>query len=554
MLLHLSIRNIVLIESLDLDFGAGLCVLTGETGAGKSILLHALGLTLGMRAESGRVRQGAAQGTVAATFDVSAHASVAAQMEVLGLPLDGPLLILRRTVGSDGKSRAFVNDQPVSVGTLRTLGDALVEIHGQHDQRGLMDSGSHGDILDRFGELETQVAAVAQAYTRWQEKTYMLNEARDSSARAKEEEAYLRHVCEELQALAVQPGEENTLAERRQQMMNREKLAESLARAMAELTDRTPVAEALFSAQRILARSPNAGDDFAHASEALERAAIETEEAIGALRAAGEALTFDARELDRMEERLFALRAAARKHQVTVEELPALCAQTEAKLQAIAHSQSALETLEADVQAARNAYVQAAEALSDARATAARRLEERVRAELGPLKMGQTRFEVMLETLPEPQWGAKGRDRAYFLAATNVGSHAAPLARIASGGELSRFMLAFKVALSEVKATQIMLFDEVDTGIGGAVAGAVGQRLARLAGSAQVLVVTHLPQVAARADHHYHIAKRTRGKATVTEVRPLSGAARKEELARMLAGETITDAARAAAGSLLENA
>lgn len=552
MLLSLAIRNIVLIEALDLEWGRGLCTLTGETGAGKSILLDALSLVLGVRAESRLVRSGAEQGSVIAVFDVAGNKAAETVLQEAGFEMENPLF-LRRIVNSDGKSRAFINDQPVSVSLLKSLGETLVEVHGQHDQRGLMETAQHREMLDAFGRLSGKLKEVSAAYVAWQDLQQQVKEAQAKIEAAKREEEYLRHSLQELENLAPEAGEEEELATRRQRMMSSEKLAESLNTAMKELTEVKPVQDALHSAQRILTRS-GSGEEalFEKAIDALERAAVETAEAMEALQTTADRIEYDERELEQAEERLFALRAAARKYQVTVEELPALQAEITEKLNLLGQTETMIGDLERQAKEARAAYVEAAKALSEAREKASRKLEKKVQAELAPLKMEKTRFQVVLEPLPESQWGPEGCERVYFLAATNVGSHMAPLAKIASGGELSRFMLALKVALSEVKSTPVMVFDEVDTGIGGAVADAVGQRLERLGKQAQVLVVTHLPQVAAQGKHHYFIEKRSKGKTTRTSVHELKGMERKEELARMLAGAEITEEARAAAGRLME--
>lgn len=556
MLSGLSIRDVVLIERLDLSFpaaggAAGLQVLTGETGAGKSILLDALGLALGGRGDSGLVRPGAAQAVVAATFDLPADHPAHALLHEQGLDGDDTL-VLRRVLGADGRGRALVNDQPVSVGLLRRLGETLVEIQGQFAQQGLLDPASHRDLLDDFGGLAERRRSVAAAWQAWRAAEEARQAAEEALQRARAEEDYLRHVVAELDALDPQPGEEAALAEERQLLRQAGGLAEAVEGALAELSRDRGVGAALRAAQRLLERQADkAGGRLDAALAALERAAVEAAEAVAQIEAVQQALEADPGRLERIEERLFALRAAARKHQLDVAGLPELRERLARQLQDIDDGGARLAGLVAGARDARAAYAAAAEALSAARAKAAGALAKAVAGELPPLKLEKARFVAQVERLPEADWGAAGMDRVTFLISTNPGLPAGPLNKVASGGELSRFMLALKVVLARTSTVTTLVFDEVDSGIGGATAAAVGERLARLAGDVQVLVVTHSPQVAARADHHWRIGKRSKGGKTVTEIVALDAAERREEVARMLAGSEVTEEARAAAQKLI---
>ena len=557
MLQHLSIRNIVLIESCDIAFEGGLCVLTGETGAGKSILLDALGLVLGERADARLIRHGETQSSVAAEFDIAANANAKTALSQLGIDSEDTLY-LRRNLTSDGKTRCFINDQPVSVNALKSVGETLIEIHGQHEQRGLLDPSSHLTLLDAFGRIDS--APLAAAYTAWKFAESELAALKETIAQAEREEDYLRHMQKELAALAPEAGEEATLADNRAVMMQGEKLASLLSDVESELTDGKSADSAIATALRLLVRSPlGANDRFAKVIEPLDRAGNELAEALQELDRLREESRFDEGELERMEERLFGLRAAARKYGTSVDGLAVLLAETEQKLSTLSSQQQNISALESRTAKAREHYSTQAESFSKKRKTVAAKMEKALLAELLPLKMGNVKFRVAFEALAESAWSARGMESVRFEAATNVAAGSkdipyAPLTKIASGGELSRFMLALKVVLSDVKSTPTFIFDEIDTGTGGAVADAIGARLAVLGESAQVLVVTHLPQVAARGSQHLRIEKREQKKAVFTTVETLPEKERKEELARMLAGSTITDEARRAAQKLLAGA
>jgi DNA repair protein RecN (Recombination protein N) len=551
MLLGLTIRDVVLIDRLDLAFAPGLSVLTGETGAGKSILLDALGLALGGRGDSGLVRSGATQAVVGAEFDLAAGHPAFGILDEQGID-PGDTLLVRRVLGADGRSRAFVNDQPASIGLLKQLGETLVEIQGQFEQRGLLDPSTHRGVLDAYGGHRAELEAVRAAWGEWASTRKALTEAAAILAQARRDEEWLRHALLELDTLNPKPGEEAGLAERRALLMHREQVAEATSVAFAELAGDRGGDRALNAAARLLERvRDKAGGRLEPAIAALERGIVELAEAIALLQAAMAESEAEGDRLEPIEERLFALRSLARKHGVTVDGLAELHRDLAARLAALEDGADGIARLERSERAARDTYRTAAKALGIDRRNAAARLDAAVMVELGPLKMERARFTTTLAALAEPDWGPDGVERVVFEVATNPGTPAGPLAKIASGGELSRFMLALKVVLARVSSVPTIVFDEVDSGIGGAVAAAVGDRLQRLGGDLQVLVVTHSPQVAARGAHHWRVAKLQAASHTLTRVEPLSPTDRREEIARMLSGETITAEARAAADSLL---
>ena len=560
MLLTLSIRNVVLIERLDLTFRPGLCVLTGETGAGKSILLDALGLALGARVDPTLIRGGPVDGTaaVSAAFEIPPHHDAISVIEDHGLapPGAGEPLILRRTVGADGRSRGFVNEQPANAQLLRTIGETLVEIVGQFASHDLAEKAIHRSVLDRYGGLEEERGRVSGAWRAWRAAGKALAEARAEAEAAAREEESLRHAMEEFDTFGLQEGEEESLATARHRLRHAERLGETLSEALAEMTGAKGVESGLARAHRVLARRTDiAGGMFDDALEALDRAAAEAAEARTAIEQCVGELQADPGRLDSVEERLFALRALARKHGVAPDALPKLREETALKLAAIERAESSLSDLRARTERARAEYESAAAALAAARNAAAKRLDKAVNAELKPLRLGSARFETAVESLDMGDWGPDGTDRVTFVASTNPGTPAGPISRIASGGELSRFMLALKVVLAGASPVPTLVFDEVDAGIGGATSTAVGQRLRRLGEALQVLVVTHSPQVAALGGAHWRVRKHeTRdrgGRETRTVVDELDRDTRREEIARMLAGITVTDEARAAAESLI---
>ncbi len=552
MLARLSIRDVVLIDKLDLALEAGFSTLTGETGAGKSILLDALGFALGARADARIVRAGAEQAVVTAAFDLPARHAVRALLADRGLDGEGPILI-RRTFGADGRGRAFVNDQPATVALLREIGDRLVEIQGQAEQHGLADPATHRASLDLFAALDGKIAAVAAAFAAWREATIARDDFVKLAERAASDEDYLRHALSELEALDPKPGEDVALQAERQLLMNRERLVEALNGAMSDLGGAKPVETTLRNARRHLDRiAAKIGNTLDPVLGALDRAAIEIADALRQLDAIGAAVEADSNRLQSVDDRLFALRDLARKHRIEVGALAELRAEVARRLAAIVDKGEEKARLDKRVAATRAAYAAEAAGLTAARKQAGAALDKAMAKELPPLKLDKARFATRVEPLPEAEWNAAGADRVAFEVATNPGAAPGPIGRIASGGELSRFMLALKVVLARAGSAPTLVFDEVDSGIGGATAAAVGERLARLGRNVQVLAVTHSPQVAARAHHHVHVEKQSKGgNRTVTHVSVLDGDERREEIARMLAGAAITDEARRAADVLL---
>jgi len=552
MLTSLSIRNIVLIEALDLSFGPGLGVLTGETGAGKSILLDALGLVLGNRAETALVRAGEDQASVTATFEFTAFPPLIrealAEAEIDAEP--GEPLILRRRVRADGGSKAFVNDQPVGAALLRQIAVALVELHGQHDDRGLVNPRGHRALLDRYAGVDS--AEVEAAWRTWGKAEARLVQVRAAIEAARAEQDLLLAHLAELTQIEPQEGEEQQLALARADMQKGEKLAGDLQELRQVWDGSNSALAQMRAAARRLDRIADQHPLLAEALAALDRAVIESGEAEEKLEAAAEALLFDPAELDRIETRLFDLRALARKHGCTPDELPAKMHEIRAQLDTIEAGDVQLADLQRASTAAGERFKELASALHSARKEAAERLDAAVAAELAPLRLDAARFRTQVAPLPEERWGPSGMDAVEFLISTNPGADFAPLAKIASGGELSRFILALKVALAEQGGAATVIFDEIDRGVGGAVASAIGERLARLAEGGQLLAVTHSPQVAARGNAHYLIAKSSEGTVTRTSVMRLDAEGRQEEIARMLSGAEITSEARAQAERLLE--
>ena len=549
MLRQLSIRNVVLVDELELEFEPGLGVLTGETGAGKSILLDSLGLALGARADAGLVRSGEDSASVSAEIELPAAHPVRALLDEQGIELEpGEPLILRRVLKSDGGSRAFLG-AGVPAGLLRDVGALAVEIHGQHDDRGLLNPKGHRALLDSFGRL--RLGEVEQA---WSEVTRIeaeLAQARTGLLAAERDREYLAHASAEIEALAPEEGEETRLAEERATMQAGLKAGESLTGLDELLGGSEGALSLLRQAARRIERGAADHPLLAEALASLDRALIEGSEAEDRIVRAAQALAFDPARLEQVEARLFDIRGLARKHRVEADALAALGEQMRAQLAAIDAGSEHIEALDRDLQEARTSYFQWAAGLSLARRDAAARLDATVMAELAPLKLDTARFRT---AITPAEAGPTGTDRVEFEVSTNPGAPFGPLTRIASGGELSRFILALKVALAEAGSAATMIFDEVDRGVGGAVASAIGERLSRLAERSQVLVVTHSPQVAARASHHYRIEKSHGDGGTRTTVRKLCDDERREEIARMLSGASITEEARAQASRLLDAA
>ena len=551
MLRRLSIRNYVLISSLDIDLGEGMAVFTGETGAGKSILLDALGLALGERATSGVVARGSERASVAAAFDIGQADSVRTLLAEHDLDHDGDLL-MRRVIGADGRSRAFVNDTPAGIALLARIGSLLVEIEGQTDRGGLLDPTGHLDMLDGFAGHGPERERLAEAHAAWRAARSALEEAEAAHDAARREEDYLRHAVSELESLAPECGEEARRATERTTLLNGQKLSEALEAASAEIVADGGVGPRLRSARRALERAaPLAAGALDPLLEALDRAAIEAEEAESALNAAEDALHAEPGRLEAVEERLFALRAAARKHRTDPDSLVPLLATLREQLDLIESGAHRFAELAAAAETARQAYLESAGAMSRSRLSAAEKLDEAVAAELAPLKLDRARFNAALDRLPEGAEGGTGIDRCRFMLATDPAADLRPLAKVASGGERARLLLALRVCLARAAGLTTLVFDEIDRGIGGAVADAVGERLARLAQDVQVLVVTHSPQVAARGDRHYRVAKSEGDEGAAASVMLLTDDERREEIARMLSGAKITEEARAAAESLL---
>jgi len=553
MLVQLSIRDIVLIERLDISFDGGLSVLTGETGAGKSILLDALSLSLGGRGDGALVRHGAQEGQVSAVFNIALESPLRTLLRDNGFDDEGEI-ILRRLQSKDGRSRAFINDQPASIALLRLVGQQLVEIHGQHADRALVDIAHHRELLDAFGQLETNLQTVAQAYHDWRRAEKALIAQRALIEKAAREADYLQASVGELGALSPQEGEEEELAGRRAAMMKAEKIAADIHEAI-EIVGGThsPIPILANLARRLERKNSDAGISITPIIEALDRSLTALDETQTELDEVARALDFDQGELDEVEERLFALRAAARKYGVGVEALPQLRTELEEQLDSLQAGEETLAQLERECAEKLEAYDFSAQDLSQRRHSAAKHLEQAVMAELPALKLERAEFIIQLES-DEQERGSHGIDRVEYFVRTNPGTKAGPMIKTASGGELSRFLLALKVALADRGSAPTLIFDEIDTGVGGAVADSIGVRLSRLAQNVQVICVTHAPQVAARADGHFLIkkAEMETSERVATRIHQMSARERQEEIARMLAGEHITDEARAAAAKLLQ--
>ena len=554
MLARLSIRDIVLIDRLDIDFGSGLAALTGETGAGKSILLDAFALALGARGDTAMVREGAEQGQVIAAFDLANDHPARRLLAENDLGGDDDALIVRRVQFADGRTRAFINDQPVSVQVLRALGAALVEIHGQHDERAFVDATTHRALLDAYGDLEGDAAVAARLWDERRARESAVAAHRAEVERLSREAEWLRHAVDELTRLAPETGEETMLAARRTTMMQAERVAEDLRATHDNVSGpQSPVPALSTAVRRLERRAAQAPALIEPVVKALDAALTALDDASNHLERALQVANYDPNELERIEERLFALRAAGRKHNVQVDELAALGRRYQSDLTLIDASAERLAVLEQEARAAAARYREAAEELSAARRSAGQKLDKAVNAELKPLKLERAQFSTQIDSEGE---GPNGLDRVEFWVRTNPGTRPGPLMKVASGGELARFLLALKVVLTDRGSAPTLIFDEIDTGVGGAVADAIGVRLARLASGVQVIAVTHAPQVAARADRHYLITKGvlSKGKRVATRVAELEAERRREEIARMLAGAEITAEARAAAERLIRAA
>lgn len=552
MLQSLSIRNVVLIDKLDLDFKSGLSVLTGETGAGKSILLDSLGLVLGNRAETSLIRQGEDKLSVTAQFSLQKQTpALRALLDEYEIEADDELLI-KRSLTRDGKGKIFINDQPAGAKLLKEIGKYLVEVHGQFDNQGLLNPANHLDVLDAYGAYKPLVERTAAAFAAYKKARAARQEAEKNIARAKEDEENLRHWVDELEKMNPRPDEEDELGKKRQEMMNAEKIIDSLNYAYGALTERADVQGAIRSAQSAMDKVNTLVDGrYQTIIDMLDQALIDISETVNELEEVSHNVSLNQNELENIEERLYALRGLARKHNVAVSDLPQTLADFRNRLSTIELGEEGIAALRKAEDTAKLDYVKAANELSSARQAAALQLDNKVMSELPPLKMEKARFVTVVEKTDESGWSEKGFNNVYFTVATNPNSPQGPLNKIASGGELARFMLALKVNLAQSSSVATMIFDEVDAGVGGATAQAVGERLARLARDVQVLVVTHSPQVAACGNNHFKVEKSTADNVTTTTVRELTKIEKSEEIARMLAGEVITDAARAAAKVLI---
>lgn len=551
MLKALSIRNVVLIDKLDLDFSESLSVFSGETGAGKSILLDSLGLLLGSRADTGLIRSGAEKLSVSGVFELkdknSPFFALCAENDI---EIDDEIII-KRSLSRDGKSKIFVNDQPVTQRLLKELGLYLVEIHGQFDNQGLLNPATHLNVLDAFGGYQKELETLAGAYQEWKNLQRRLQKVEQEFLDASREEENLRHWADELEKAKICSGEEAELNRKRTELMHAEKLIENFNTAYAALQGRD-IGALIQKAQSSLNKANALTENkYADIADSLDTALIQLDEAVSRIEQASSEINLNAGEADAIEERLFALKALARKHQCSIDELPQMLEQIQQRLSAIDKGGADIADLQKAVAAARRNYLAAAEALSSLRRKTAHMLDKAVMQELPPLKMERAVFATNFAQLAESEWNSKGIDSLCFTVATNPNSPQGPLNKIASGGELARFMLALKVNLAQKSSVETLIFDEVDAGIGGATAQAVGERLKRLAGNVQVLVVTHSPQVAAFSTTHFKVSKATENNVTTTAVVKLSAADKKEEIARMLSGEQITDEARAAAEVLI---
>lgn len=552
MLSELTINNVVLIDKLDLEFKSGLSVLTGETGAGKSILLDSLGLVLGNRAEVSQIRQGTEKLSVTAVFEGEGKKEEVSEfLKEYEIETDGELVI-KRTLDKNGKGKIFINDQLISAKLLKEIGKFLVEIHGQYDNQGLLNPANHKSILDAYGNYKDLKQTVKRCWQEYKQAEKVRQEAEANIAQAKEDEDNLRHWVEELERIGTYSGEEEELSQKRLELMNAEKLIDNLKAAYSSLNGNFDIVSALRQAQTAMEKANQiVAGKYDAIVDILEQSRINAEEAQNEIEEATNNINLNQNELDKIEERIYALRGIARKHQVSVEELPELLEKFKQRLNNLEMGEDGLQNLRQKEEQARLSYKEQAKELSSQRKATALVLDGKVMAELAPLKMEKAKFITQIEEQKPEEWSEDGIDKIQFTVSTNPNSPQGPLNKIASGGELARFMLALKVNLAQTSNVSTMIFDEVDAGVGGATAKAVGERLARLAKDVQVLVVTHSPQVAASGNHHYKVEKNTQQNVTTTQVRELNGIERQEEIARMLAGETVTQEARAAAKVLL---
>ena len=553
MLRNLSIKNILLIENLELEFSPGLGVLTGETGSGKSILLDALSLVIGARADTELIRQGEEKSVVVAEFELSNVSKLNHILEEYGITIENNFA-LRRLISADGRSRAFVNDQPVSVAVLRSIGELIVEIHGQLETHSLLDPSIHRTLLDSYGDYDNLLSIVSKSYKDWRSCISAYEKASLELEKGTEEIEFHSLLIKELEELNFLPGEDEELSRKRRLLMNSERLVEGLGEILAEADQTTDIPTMLNRIiQKLVKLADLADDQFDNVIKSFERGLLEVNEGFDELQKLSDKISLDPLELERVEERLFKIRGLARKYEVEVEQLPTFLAKKISDHSLLADANDSLDLLQEKVQQAKQKYYNSAEILSKARSEAIIKLDQAITDELVPLRLEDVHFRTSINELPETSWNEFGVEAVHFEVQTNPNTAFGPIQKVASGGELARIMLALKVVLANAYAIPTIIFDEVDSGIGGATAAAVGSRLSRLSEEAQVLVVTHSPQVAALGRNHFYINKFSNGNGNVTQVQELSGNIRQEEIARMLSGEKITNEARAAAASLIQS-
>ena len=551
MLKSLSIRNVVLIDSLDIDFSKGLIVLSGETGAGKSILLDSLGLLLGNRAETSLIRSGTDKLSVTGVFDVLPQNAIYTLAKEYDLDIDGDIII-KRTITADGKNKILFNDQIITLKLLKELAQNLIEIHGQHDSQGLLNPSTHRYILDNYGGYEEDLSSAKKAFVDYKEAQKKLKTEEELINKAREDEENLKHWVSELQKVAPKKGEEEKLKIRRSELMNAEKIIERLNSAYTNLNGSFSVIDSVSKARNAISRANEiVNNKYAEIEQNLENALYSLNDAAEQIEACSADISLNQGEADDIETRLFTLRSLAKKHQTEVDLLPEKLLEMTKALDSLQKGEDNLAELKKNVEKLRNKYIETAENLSKKRKTSAKKLDKSIMQELPPLKMEKAVFQTAITPKEENEWSETGCDNVYFEVSTNPNTPLGPLNKIASGGELSRFMLALKVNLAQQSDQETLIFDEIDAGIGGATAEAVGERLSRLAKNEQVFVVTHSPQVAAFSDEHFKVSKETVGNVTTTKLEKLDKKGKAEEIARMLAGEIITDEARAAASVLL---
>lgn len=551
MLKSLSIRNIVLIDSLDIDFSDGLVILSGETGAGKSMLLDSLNLLLGERSDSSLVRQGTDKLSVTGVFEVTKANKIYEIAKEYDLDIDGDIII-KRIITSDGKNKILFNDQIITLKLLKELAQNLVEIHGQYDNHGLLNPSTHCEILDNYGRYTKEQEAVASAFEAYKQALKNLEHKKALISKAKEDKENLRHWLDELQKASPQKGEEEKLRIRRNELMNAEKILDKLNTAYASLNGRDSVIDNISKAYNAISKANEiVNNKYADIEKNLENMIYTLNDVVEQIEVSSSDISLNQNEIDNIETRLFLLKDLAKKHQTEIDLLPQKMQEIKESLESLQNGEDDIKELEQKVKSLREEYIKASNTLTKCRKKAAQNLDKNVMQELSPLKMEKAVFQTTINEKPESLWSINGWDSVNFEISTNPNTPLGPLNKIASGGELSRLMLALKVHLAEKNSQETLIFDEIDAGIGGATAEAVGERLSRLAKQEQVFVVTHSPQVAAFGDENFKVTKYTKENVTTTTLKKLTAKEKLEEIARMLAGEKITQEARAAAQVLL---